>query len=127
MHKIFTVIIVLLFNIDSTHAQQLQKHNEFQELGLSFDLPQGWNGQLYDDKIILGHSTIPGMIMLTENPIQNATELKTLAMEGFTDDGIIFKPASEFILVSQKRVEGYYQGLFNGTEVKVFVLSLIHI
>ncbi len=126
MKKRTFTFVLLLVNISVISAQQLTQHNEFKELGLSFDLPQGWNGQLYEDKIILGHYAIPGMILLTENPINNAKEMKALAMQGITEEGIVFKPVSEFKLISPNRVEGFYQGYFNGTEVKVFVIGLIN-
>jgi len=125
MNKLI-ITLLLLTNISLIQAQPLPQHNEFQELGLSFDLPTGWSGQLYEEKVILGHNTISGMILLTENPINNASELKALAMQGFTEEGIVFKPISEFKLVSQNWVEGFYQGYFNGTEIKVFVIGLIN-
>ena len=119
---------ILIFSLQAliVSAQQLPQHNEFQELGLSFDIPSGWVGQLSGEAVMLGHHSIAGLIILTENQAKNASSLKALAMEGVVDEGIKLMPTDEFILVGKNRVEGFYQGHFNGTEVKVYAIGLIN-
>lgn len=126
MMKTLLLIIFLLGLIETPTAQQLPSHNEFQELGLSFDIPFGWQGQLSDSSVLLGHNSISGLMVLTENTAKNATQLKTLAMEGLTDEGVQLTPSDEFRVVANNRVEGFYQGQFNGAQVKVYAIGLIN-
>ncbi|MCF6289190.1 MAG: hypothetical protein L3J53_08165 [Proteobacteria bacterium] len=107
-------------------AQQLPSHVEFKELGLSFDIPSGWQGQLTEETVLLGHNSIPGLMILTENQAKNAMQLKHLAMQGVVEGGIKLTPTDEFQLLGKNRVEGFYQGYFNGSEVKVFAIGLIN-
>ncbi|MCF6300635.1 MAG: hypothetical protein L3J52_05905 [Proteobacteria bacterium] len=61
-------LITLLFGFYAITlaAQQLPSHVEFKELGLSFDIPSGWQGQLTEEAVLLGHNSIPGLMTLTE-------------------------------------------------------------
>jgi hypothetical protein len=70
--------LVISVNI---HAQQLPSHVELQELGISFDIPQGWVGQISGESIILGHNSIAGMMIMTENKAVSVSELNTLDIQ----------------------------------------------
>lgn len=124
--KAIALIILLCLQTVLATAQQLPTHNEFQELGLSFDLPTGWQGQLSEEAIFLGHNSIPGLMILTENQSTSASQLKYLAMQGLVDQGIQLTPVDEFKLIGNNRVEGFYQGYYNGSEVKCYVIGLIN-
>ncbi len=121
------LLICLCLQMNKSFAQQtLYSHVEFQELGLSFDIPQGWKGQLTDAAVILGHYRLAGLMILTENQSQTAKDLKKLAMEGLADDGVQLTPVEEFDLIGENRVEGFYQGTFSGFQVKAYAIGLIN-
>lgn len=102
------------------------QHIDLPDFGLSFTIPQGWNGQEQDDYIILGHESIPGMMILFENSSSDATELKELAEQGIREEGITLHALGEFKLVSDNRVAGMYEGLYQGAAVKVYATGLIN-
>ncbi len=120
----FLSISILLF-ATVLNAQKNQRI-EFQELGLSFDIPAGWSGGIQEDLYLLGHTSIPGLLILTENNSKTAEQLKTLALQGISEEGIELSPKGEFKIKGNDRVEGFYEGIFNGNRVRVFSIGLIN-
>ena len=53
--------------LSQINGQALPRHVEYQELGLSFNIPNGWTGQANGEYVILGHNSITGMMILFEN------------------------------------------------------------
>lgn len=124
MKKNLFILLILMTSI--MQAQLISKHIELQELGLSFDIPNGWSGQVEGEYIVLGHKSIPGMMLLFKNYSNTAQELKDLAMQGFKQEGIYLNPSDEFKIVNSTRVEGTYMGQYNGTPVEAFVVGLVN-
>ena len=108
-----------------TAAQQLPAHVEFQELGISFDVPPGWTAYVEEEAVLMGHGSIPGLIIMTENSATSIGQLKQLAVQGIADQGIQLNPSGEFKVVDNNRSEGFYQGVINGEAVKAYALALI--
>ncbi len=107
-------------------AQVLPQHVDLQELGLKFDIPSGWTGQAKEEYIVLRHQSMPGIMILTVNDSKSAEALKTEAMKGIVQEGINLRPSGDFILKGDKRVEGIYEGMFDGTKVKCYAIGLIN-
>lgn len=117
---------LFIFSILKVDAQALPQHVEFQELGLRFDIPNGWTGQISGDYVVLGHNTVPGIMVLFENNSPDANSLKTLAEQGIYTDVAALSSLGTFNVVATNRVEGMYQGLFDGTNAKGFAIGLIN-
>jgi len=107
-------------------AQQLSKHVELKELGLSFDIPEGWQGQVEGDYILLGHKTIPGLMVLSSNTTTSITVLKQQAEEGVVDEVVQLNADGDFLIKNNQRIEGGYKGTFNGQRVKGYAIGLIN-
>lgn len=118
--------IMLLFVTISISGQQLPQHIDLPELGLSFDLPDGWSGQLDGEMLVLGHQTIPGLMVVYKNESTTAQELKELAMQGIAMEGVALNPIEDFVVKNELRVDGMYQGTFNGAKVKGYAIGLIN-
>jgi len=125
MKKIIAVLTLTLLSGLFVNAQSGEKVT-FQELGLSFNVPGGWTGGVKDDLYILGHSSIPGLMILSQNESKDAQQLKSLALQGMQDEGIQLSPKGDFSLKGVDRVEGFYEGTFNGSNVRVFAIGLIN-
>ncbi len=106
-------------------AQQLPAHVELQELGLSFDIPSGWVGQMSEDAIIMGHHHMPGMMIVFENPSRNSEEMIQAAKQGIQEPGIQLLPAGQIKKVNQMRIEGRFQGSFQNNQVTAFAIGMI--
>lgn len=103
-----------------------QKAVSFQELGLSFELPEGWNGQIQEEYYLVGHETMPGLMIIFQNSAANTKELKASAQQGIYDEGVQLKPSSGFELKGSNKIEGFYEGIFDGAQVKCFGVGIIN-
>ncbi len=120
------ITCLMTFIATMSVAQRLPQHVELAELGLSFDIPAGWVGQLTDDAIILGHNQLSGLMVLTENSSSDPVSLKQQALQGIQDDNIQLRAQGEFIIKHNNRVEGMYTGHFNGAAVSSYGIGLIN-
>ena len=107
-------------------AQQLPQHIDLSEMGLSFDIPDGWEGEANENIIIMGSHTVAGLMVVFENNIKTASELKELAMKGMVFQGAELMPMEDFTIKNSTRVEGMYQGTFNQNKVKCYAIGLIN-
>lgn len=123
--KIALLLLLLTANC-ATMKAQLQKQVAIEELGLHFEIPDGWSGGIQGDYILLGHQTIPGMMILLQHNSKSTQELKGLAEQGIVEDGVNLSPSSEFEIANEARVQGYYEGQYNGTPVKAYAVGLIN-
>ena len=125
MKQIIAVLTLTLLSSLFVNAQSGKKIT-FEEIGLSFSVPGGWNGEVKGDYYIMGHSTVPGLMILSQNRSQDAQQLKSLAMQGIREEGIQLSPKGDFALKGNDRVEGFYEGNFSGGNVRVFAIGLIN-
>lgn len=125
MKQIIFIVILMVISSVIVKAQS-NGRVEFQELGLSFKVPSGWSGGVKDELYLLGHSSIPGLMVLSQNTSKSATELKNLALQGIQEEGIQLSPKGDFTLKGNDQVEGFYEGTFNGSNVRVFSIGLIN-
>lgn len=116
----------LILNSEMAKAQKLPKTVDLPELGLRFYIPDGWSGGIQEDYILLGHETLPGMMLLFQNHSKTAQELKNLAEQGIVEDGVFLNPSNDFMVVSNKRVQGYYEGQYDGVDVKAYAVGLLN-
>lgn len=124
--KIRMILLFSISNLLTMNAQTLEKQVNLTELGLSFDIPEGWRGQVDGDYIVLGHKTIPGLMILSSNTIRNTEMLKQQAEKGVSEEGVQLRAKSDFLVKSDSRVEGTYSGTFNGQQVKAYAIGLIN-
>jgi len=120
MNKILPLFCLLYLNFMNAQTINLP------EIGLDFDIPEGWTGNQYEDYFLLGHKTLPGLIILSQNEAKSAQELKELALKGIVDEGVNLQPKGAFILQSGERVQGEYQGTFQQEKVRAFAIGLIN-
>ncbi len=121
--KRVTVMFSLLFTVLGT--AQVRQSVDLKELGISFDLPRGWKGKMMEEYIFLGHQSIPGFMVLFENEAGTAEKARVKALEGIQEEGIELSPKGDFQIVSDRQVEGYYSGSYDGTDVEGFAIGLV--
>jgi len=119
-------VVLVFLNISLLKAQVLPQHVEFEELGLSFDIPNGWTGQIDGEYVILGHNSVPGIMVIFENNSPDANSLKSLAEQGIYTEAASLSADGNFTITASNRVEGMYKGFFNGSNVKSFAIGLIN-
>lgn len=124
--KQFTLILFITISTSVSWAQKLKNDVKIEQLGISFEIPEGWTGKMEEDYIFLGHESMPGIMVLFENTSTSTEDLRCVAMEGIEEEGIHLKPKENFKVISERRVEGMYTGNFNGTQVLGYAIGLLN-
>jgi len=101
-----------------------QQKVELPEYGVSFEIPNGWTAQEEGDYIFMGHNSIPGLIIIFENTAQSTSQLREEALKGIIEEGVNLQAKGDFS-ISENKVEGYYEGVFQGTQARAFAVGLI--
>ncbi|MEM6644109.1 MAG: hypothetical protein AAF616_14100 [Bacteroidota bacterium] len=117
-------LILLLATVLGMLTVYAQEKVDLPEYGISFEIPVGWSAQSQGDYILVGHQSMPGLIIIFENTASTTAELLASAKEGIYDEGVSLKPAGDFTLTGNK-VEGYYEGMLQGAQVKAFAIGLV--
>ena len=121
---------IVLLNISLIMiAQSLiaQSTVNFEELGFSFKTPDGWTGQQVDQYYALGHQSIAGLMIVSQNQSESVNDLQTQAQQGITEEGVNLQATTQFQAVDDKTVKGYYEGYFDGALVKCYAISLLNL
>jgi hypothetical protein len=119
---LFLLVLLFLFQLEIKAQEQVS----LEDFGLSFTVPAGWTGDIQGDYIVLGHTTIPGMMILTENPATTIQSLIATAQQGIQADGFNLTADGIFKEVNSQRAEGYYKGTYDySTAVKAYAVGLI--
>ncbi|GGG23720.1 hypothetical protein GCM10011344_25620 [Dokdonia pacifica] len=115
-------IVILIFQLHTNAQEQVS----LEDFGVSFTLPAGWTGDFQGDYVVLGHTTIPGMMILSDNPTRTIETVVSTAQQGIQEDGFNLTADGTFKKVNAKRAEGYYKGTYDySTKVKAYAIGLI--
>lgn len=119
-------ILSLLLSLTTVLSLAQGNKLELNELGLSFTIPEGWSYTAQEDLLVMGHTSIPGLMLLFENQTTSVQELKQTALEGLHEPTVDLNPSGDFTIKGNNWVEGYYTGVMEGTPVKCFAIGLIN-
>jgi hypothetical protein len=122
--KVFntTLFLSLLLSI-STFAQLTGEVN-YEEVGISFTIPPGWQGQEGDGVILLGSNTLPGIVVLTTHNY-GIIELKTEARKGYSEGyGTRLSLSGELEDLSETAVGGVFTGTLEGQGAKAYLVGI---
>jgi hypothetical protein len=84
----------------------------------AFRVPMGWKHQKGNQGAILGHDTIPGLILVLPHEAGNAQQLQQQMQEGLQDETIKLVPAGKLQPVGNNAIAGDYTGVAQGSQVK---------
>jgi len=86
--------------------------------GLKFGLPRTWVKQVTAAGAVVGHNTIPGMVLVIPHMAKNMQEMQTEMMQGMQEEGSYLRPDGGLQQASQNILSGDYSGISEGTQVK---------
>ncbi len=121
-----SMIIFLICNISSMQSQSPLKTVNFEELGVSFTIPMGWNSQIDGDYMILKHPTISAILIVFESRSTSVNTLIEKANHGITEEGVKLTSLNDFKAITEYQVEGHYEGIFLATLVKAIAIGIIN-
>ncbi len=121
--KNFVLILSAMFAFNLTNAQ-LTGHVNYEELGISFDIPEGWMGQEGDDMVILGSNTVAGLVIITPHT-SSKSELANEAKAGIVDQsGTNMQLAGNLEDLSKNAVAGMFTGTMENQQAKAYVIGV---
>ena len=123
-YTFFQILATIFLSISSLNAQQTGNISD-PYLGISFDIPNGWVGQESGDLFVMGHNTIPGIIIMTMHN-SNVQQLTQEAQAGIQDaQSMIFLNLSGPIQTVQKNaVAGTFEGTVEGQAAKAYMIGM---
>lgn len=96
-----------------------------QSWGFKFRPPVGWKSQKTGEGIILGHDTIPGMIIVMPNTDNNLNQLKKSMEEGLSEEGIMLSLKGQLRSLGNNSFSGEYEGMLNNQPVKAHGIGIV--
>jgi hypothetical protein len=115
--------IALLF-VSSPLVAQLQGHVNYEELGISFDIPPGWFGQEGEDMVILGSNTVAGLVILATHT-STKEELVQEARAGLVDqNGTNLRLDGELKTFGSNAVGGMFTGTMEYQAAKGYIIGM---
>ncbi len=122
------LFVLFLFAISTFfHSAQAQQtgHVSDPALGLAFDIPSGWVGQLSGDYFIIGHQSIPGMIILSMHQ-SNVNQLKQEAKKGLhdPDNSVALQLSGNIQDLNKHTIAGMLEGTVNWQAAKAYFISM---
>ena len=127
-HLFFLVFSCILLNPSSYLLGQQTGKVDIEQLGMSFQIPEGWVGQFMGDGFMMGSYTEAGFIYLSIHETSTLEGLKSDARQGLNDpaNGIYLNLAESLVEWKGRGVGGIFTGSLSGQQVKSYLLGLIN-
>lgn len=85
--------------------------------GIKFGLPSGWVKRASQEGAIVGHNTIPGMVLVMPHRAQNLQEMQAELQKGLQEEGSTLMLSGGLEQLSSNLLAGNYTGIADGTQV----------
>lgn len=86
--------------------------------GFTFFPPKGWTYQSSGDGLIMGHNSIPGIILIFPHGLQTIPELMQEMRKGIREEGNYLMLDSEMSALEEHILAGDYQGIMDGQQAR---------
>jgi hypothetical protein len=86
--------------------------------GFAFSPPKGWKYKHTDEGVLLGHDTVPGMIVVFPHTSASLQEVKTSMEEGLIEEGITMNLVGQLRRLGSNAFSGEYQGMWEGQQAR---------
>ena len=100
---------------------------KYEQLGVSFSIPNGWVGQETGEVFIMGSNEVPGLIILIpHDQVYSLDDLYNQASQGLSlEGGTTLKPIQK-IRTSNDIVMGSFQGTIEYSPAKAFIIGKVN-
>ncbi len=86
--------------------------------GFTFSPPEGWTHQQAEGVMLLGHNTIPGLIVVMPHNAKMQQELETEMRKGIQEEGVYLMLSGALNQLSGNSIIGDYSGTWDGSQVR---------
>jgi hypothetical protein len=84
----------------------------------TFRVPAGWKCQKGGEAALLGHDTVPGVVMVFPHQATDLASLQQLLRQGMEEEGLQLRLTGDLEPLASAILAGDYAGLAQGSEVK---------
>lgn len=121
--KIIVFLFPILFASCFTFAQE-SKRVSYDQLGISFVIPPGWQPQEINQGILLQKPSLAGFIFASTHN-QTLAELKADALKPLSDgQGTSLQLVDDLQSLGTGAIAGHYQGLLEGSPAKCYIIGM---
>ncbi|GMQ27404.1 hypothetical protein [Algoriphagus confluentis] len=114
---------LFFFLLQLAMAQESNRVN-YSRLGISFTIPNTWQGQEYGEAVLLQSQSIPGIILISTHN-QKMAELRAQGSQGINDgQGTSLQLVGNLENIGQHTIAGNYQGTLEGNPAKTYIIAL---
>ena len=121
------VYVAFLFISVSLNGQQTGEVS-YEQLGVSFSIPEGWVGQETGDVFVLGSTETPGLIILIpHDQSYSLDDLHNEALQGLNlGGGTTLQPVDKVRKNDKDLVMGAFQGSIEYSPAKAFIVAKVN-
>ena len=97
---------------------------QYKELGVQFSIPNGWVGQESEAGFVMGHQSIPGLVLITSHNY-TMEQLIQEAHKGIADQqGTRLQLTGQLKNWSTRAVGGEFQGTLEWQPAKAYIIGM---
>jgi hypothetical protein len=118
------ILFISFLGVSFASNGQLTGLINYEKLGISFEIPEGWKGQEGDGALMLGSDIIPGLVLITTHSY-SIEELKLEAQKGIIEaNGTDLQLSSTLIDLSKNAVGATFTGTLEYQAAKAYILGV---
>lgn len=122
--RIFIILNLLMLSL-SVNAQQSGRIN-YEFLGLSFDIPQGWIGNETESGFVMGSNNEAGMILMTTHEEKSVAQLTAIAQQGISEGLTQLQASKSIDTINPNAIGVEMKGYLEGQSVIGYVAGVIN-
>ncbi len=118
-----TLLALLIFPFFNATAQ-LTGHVNYAQIGIEFDIPDGWFGQEMNEMVVLGSNVTPGVIIISTHENTKA-QLEAEAKNPIVDNaGTNLRLSGDLEELSANAVGGEFTGTMEYQPAKAYIIGI---
>lgn len=123
MKKIWLSAVLAFFLAGSLFGQQEAGSPEW---GFTFRVPTGWVFQQSAEAVMLGHNTIPGLILVFPHLASDMNEVRAELQKGIVDENLQLSLAGELEALDANIVVGEFTGTLDFQQVQAQCIGTLN-
>ena len=124
--RYYCLCLLFFYSVGKGLTQQTGVIN-YEQLGISFTIPEGWVGQEVDEMFLIASKTKPGVILLSAQEYTTLSEMQYEMERGYHDGyGTSLNPTSSIMSKGKNVLHGEYSGTLEGQSAKAYVTGTLN-
>lgn len=122
--RLLSTLLFVVFFISSSLAQEFEKQESNESLGIEFTYPINWKPTLKKDGYILGADKLEGFILIRVSSYKSIKKMKEAMENGIVqEDGSRLTLLNDIQPMGENGLAGMYEGTVDDQKVRGFMMS----